>query len=58
MRVGHLAQWLAYLHPDPSAPGLISTSLKKFSEEIFFDVADVNQRHCLGGREQWLENVY
>ena len=43
----HRAQWLANLLLDPAAPGSISSIPKKISVEIFFDVAEVNQRLCL-----------
>ena len=53
---GSIAQWLAYLLPDPAALGLISCILNLFYEE-FFDVAEVNQCRFLEEGGQWLENV-
>ena len=45
--VGSIAQWLAYLLPDPAAPGLILRQ-KKLS---------MLQWHCLEESGHWLENV-
>ena len=40
---GRIAQWLAYLLPDPAAPGLIPCVPKRISEGKIVDVAEVNQ---------------
>ena len=45
-KIGAETQWLAYLLPNPAAPGSIPSIPKKFSEEKIVDVAG-----------QWLENV-
>ena len=42
---------------DPAAPGLIPTNPEIFSLEKITKVAQVDQRHCLEDRRQWLENV-
>ena len=54
---GSIAQWLAYLLPDPAALGSIPSITKNISEEKNVDVAEVNQRHGMEERGQWLENV-
>ena len=51
VRVGSIAQWLAYLLPDPVAPGSIPIIPKKIY------VAEVNQQRCLKERGQWLKNA-
>ena len=43
---GSIAQWLAYLLPDPAAPGLITSVSKNVSEEKIVDIAEVNQWRC------------
>ena len=48
---GSIAQWLAYLLPDP-APGFDSKLSRIVFEEKVTD--DVNQRHCLEESGQWL----
>ena len=53
MGEGSVAQWLAYLLPDPAALGSIPSNTKKFSEEIFHD----NQWCCLEESGHWLDNV-
>ena len=50
---GSIAQWLAYLLPDPAAPGLIPSVPRK----KIVDIAEVNQPGCLVERGQWPENV-
>ena len=54
---GSIAQWLAYLLPDPAATGSIPSIPGVFSVEIIVDVAEVNQWCWLEESEQWLENV-
>ena len=54
---GSISQWLAYLLPDPAAPGSIPSIPLKFSEEKVFDIAEVNQRRWLEECGHWLENV-
>ena len=49
---GSIAQTLAYLLPDPAAPGLIPNVPQKISEEKI-----VNHERCSGESGQWLENV-
>ena len=44
---GSIAQWSAYLLPDPAAPGSIPSVAD----------AEVNQRRWLEESGQWLENV-
>ena len=44
---GSISQCLASLLLDPGAPGLIPNVIKILSQEIMFDVAEVNQQHCL-----------
>ena len=39
---GIIAQWLALLHPDPAALGLIPTIPKEIFRGEFFDVGEVN----------------
>ena len=53
---GSIAQWLAYLLPDPAAPGLIPSNPEIVSDENIVGVAQVNQRSCLDESGQWLEN--
>ena len=48
---GSIAQWLAYLLPDPAALGSIPSIPK------LVNVAEFNQRRCLEESGQWLENV-
>ena len=43
-RGGSIAQWLAYLLPDPVKLGLIPSAHKKISEEKIADVAEAYQR--------------
>ena len=43
--IGSIAQWLAYLLPDPDAPGLIPSILTKISDEKIINIAEVNQQH-------------
>ena len=43
-----MSQWIAYLLPDPAAPGSIPSVP---------DVAEGNQQRCSEESEQWLENV-
>ena len=57
VRGDRLAQWLAFLHPDPVVMGSIPSIPKTFSEVKIVDVAEVNQRHCLKESGQWLENL-
>ena len=45
-----IAQWLAYLLPDPDAPGLIPRGKN-------INVAEVNQLRWSEESELWLENV-
>ena len=53
-----IAQWLAYLLPDPATPGLIPSIPEIFfEEEKLSDVAAVNQRHCFEESGRLLENV-
>ena len=52
-----MAEWLAYLRPDPAILGSIPSFSKKNSEEKIVDVVKVNQRYCLEESGQWLENV-
>ena len=40
---GSIAQWLAYLLPEPAAQGSIPIIPEIFSEEKNVDVAEVNQ---------------
>ena len=54
---GSVAQWLAYLLPDPAALGSIPSITKKNSDEKNVGVAEVNQRRGMEESEQWLENV-
>ena len=54
---GSITQWLAYLLPDPSTPGLILSAPEFFSEEKTVDVAEIYQRHYFDESGQWLENV-
>ena len=56
-RRGSIAQWLAYLLPNPAALGSNPSISKKNSEEKIVDVAEVNQQCCLGESGQWFENV-
>ena len=51
---GIIAQWLAFLHPDPA--GLIPSIPKEIFIAEFFVVAEVNQWRCLEESGQWLEN--
>ena len=51
LREGSIAQWLAYLLPDP---GLIPSIPKKFLEENIVDDAEVYPRRCLEESKQWL----
>ena len=54
---GSIAQWLAYLLADPSAPDLIPSVPKNISDEQIVDVAEINQRLNVRESQQWLENV-
>ena len=47
---GRIAQWLAYLLPDPAALGSIHSVPK------IVDIAEVNQQCCLEESGRWLEN--
>ena len=48
-----MSQWIAYLLPDPAAPGSIPSVPRK----KIVDIAEGNQPGCLEERGQWLENV-
>ena len=52
-----MAQWFAYLLPDPAGPGLIPSFPDIFSEEKIGSAAKVNQQRCFEESGQWLENV-
>ena len=52
-----VVKWLAYLLPDPAAPGLIPSIPKIFSEKNIAQVGEVNQWCWLEESGQWLENV-
>ena len=54
---GTIAQWLAYLFPDPAALGLIPSVSGIFLEKKIVNVSEVNQQCCLEESEQWLENI-
>ena len=56
-RGGSIAQWLAYLLPDPADRGLIPSVPKKIKRKKFINVAEINQQRCLEESGQWLENV-
>ena len=43
--------------PDPAALGSIPVSAKIFQRKKIVNVVEVNQRCCLEGSGQWLENV-
>ena len=49
-----IAKWLAYLHTDTAALGLIPEIV---SVEKIVSLAEANQRHFLEESGQWLENV-
>ena len=49
-----MAQWLAYLLPDPATLCLIPSSPKIISEEKTVNAAEVNQLES----GQWLKNVH
>ena len=51
---GSIAQWLAYLLPDPAALGLIPSVPKKISVETIIDVAKVNSQGCVEESGQWV----
>ena len=42
-----IAQWLAYLLPDPATPGSIPSIRELFFREKIVNVAEVNQQRCL-----------
>ena len=54
---GSMARWVAYLLPDPAAPGLITSIPEIFSEEKIANVAEINQQPCLEKSGHWLENT-
>ena len=56
-RGGSIPQWLAFLLPDPVAPGLIPGIPEILSDEKIVDYVEVNQQWCLEERGQWLDNV-
>ena len=43
---GSIAQWFAYLLPNPAVPVLIPSVPDFLSEEIKIDVVEVNQWRC------------
>ena len=45
-----MAQWLAYLLPDPAAVGSIPNITKDFSEENIINVAEVKSVALVGGK--------
>ena len=52
-----IAQWLAYLRPDPAAPGSIPSFTGILSDQKIIDVAEAIQWRRLKESERWLENV-
>ena len=54
---GSIAQWLAYLLPDPAGLALNPSIPKLLSEEKIVNVAEVNQQRCFEESGQRLENV-
>ena len=52
-----MAQWLAYLLPDPSAPGFDSQHSRYIFRGKNVKVAEDNRRRCLEASEQWLGNI-
>ena len=53
---GSIAQLLAFLLLDPGVTGIPSVPPKCSGEKIVA-VGEVNQRHCVEERGQWLENI-
>ena len=51
---GSIAQWLAYLLPDPAATDSIPSIPDIFWEEKIVKVAKVNQWPCIEESGQWL----
>ena len=52
-----IAQWLAYLRPNPAAPGSIPSFTGILSDQKIIDVAEAIQWRRLEESERWLENV-
>ena len=57
MMAGSIAQWLAYLRPDPAAPGSIPSFTGILSVQKIIDVAEAIPWRRLEESERWLENV-
>ena len=55
---GRIAQWLAFMLPDPAALGLTNIIHKKISEERNVHFAEVYQWCCLDESGLWLEIFY
>ena len=54
---GSIAQWFAYLLPNPVAPIQNPAFPDFFQRKIIVHGAEVNQQRCLDESGQWLENV-
>ena len=54
---GIIAQWLAYLLADSAAPCFNTSVPKKFSEEKYKPIAEVNLWRLLKESVEWPENV-
>ena len=54
---GNIAQWFAYLLPDPAAPGLIPSIAKNISEEKIVDVPEAHHQRRLEESGEWLDRT-
>ena len=54
---GSIAQWLAYLLPDPFALSSVPKNPKIYSEVQIINFSEGNKLHWLEESGQWLENV-